>query len=167
MQKPFKKKINDMDGKYERDEIDIDDAEKQIETRSYQERIDEALKGLEENKAAFLSPTALSTYSPKFLNILENLQDTEHQGLHLIYSQFRTLEGIGILKIVLETNGFAQFKIKQTGSSWSLDIKDEDIGKTKICIIYRDRKLLKKKEIMRKYIQWFYGIWSPQPSLSL
>ena len=34
-------------------------------------------------------------------------------GLHLIYTQFRTIEGIGMLKLVLEHNGFTQFKLKK------------------------------------------------------
>ena len=37
----------------------------------------------------------------------------ENSGLHLIYSQFRTIEGIGVFSMVLEQNGFAQFKIAQ------------------------------------------------------
>ena len=38
----------------------------------------------------------------------------ENFGTHLVYT-ILALEGIGILKIVLEANGFVEFKIK----SWS------------------------------------------------
>ena len=161
--KTAQERINDLDGKYERDEVDALESERQLETKSYQERIDEALKELESNKSAYLSPTALSSYSPKFLHILENLQDPDHIGLHLIYSQFRTLEGIGILKLVLEANGFAQFKIKQTGQVWNLDIKEEDMEKPKF-VLYTGTESSEEKEIMRNI---FNGFWDMvPPSLS-
>ena len=159
MPKTVEEKINDVDGKYERDEIDADEAEKLLDTRSYQERIDSALKELEQNKQAYLSPTALQTYSPKFLNILENLQDEDHKGLHLIYSQFRTLEGIGILKLVLESNGFAQFKIKQSGKSWELDISPENMEKPKF-VLYTGTETPEEKEVMRNI---FNGFWDMVP----
>lgn len=152
-------KINDVDGKYELDEIDAEQAEKLLDTRSYQERIDASLKELEQNKQAYLSPTALQTYSPKFLNILENLQDEDHKGLHLIYSQFRTLEGIGILKLVLESNGFAQFKIKQSGKSWELDISPENMEKPKF-VLYTGTETPEEKEVMRNI---FNGFWDMVP----
>lgn len=158
--KSVQEKINDIDGKYERDEIEAVEAEQQLETRSYQERIDEALKQLEQNKQAYLTPSALSTYSPKFLHMLENLQDEEYKGLHLIYSQFRTLEGIGILKLVLQANGFAQFKIKQSGGAWKLDIPPENMEKPKF-VLYTGTETPEEKEIMRNI---FNGFWEMVPT---
>ena len=89
---------------------------------TYPERIQLALGQLEKERDKYLSPAGLEVYSPKFLHILENIQDPDHKGIHLIYSQFRTLEGIGILKLVLETNGFTQFKIKKVGANWELQL---------------------------------------------
>ena len=54
----------------------------------------------------------LELYSPKFLQILKNLMNEDYDGLHLLYSQFRTLEGIGIFQIVLDYYGYTEFKIK-------------------------------------------------------
>ena len=68
------------------------------------------IKLLKENSKEYLTPDGLITYSPKFLNVLNNIENPKNNGLHLIYSQFRTLEGIGILKFVLEANGYAHFK---------------------------------------------------------
>ena len=91
-------KINNIDGRYEADDVAEElDTPPTASVESYEERIKSALKMLEDNKEKYLSPDGLTIYSPKFLNILENIQDPEHRGLHLIYSQFRTLEGIGIL----------------------------------------------------------------------
>ena len=50
-------------------------------------------------------------------------------GLHLLYSQFRTMEGIGIFSLVLEANGFIKFKVKKDRGNWIIDMPDEDIGK--------------------------------------
>ena len=60
--------------------------------------------------------------------MLENIQDEGYKGLHLIYSQFRTLEGVGMFSLVLEANGFIQFKIKKTGSDkWDLNITENKL----------------------------------------
>ena len=104
---PSDKKDN-VDGRFEADEFDQG---VNPDMASYEDRIKSVLKQLETQKTTYLSPQALQTYSPKFLNILENVENIDHKGLHLIYSQFRTLEGIGILKLIFEANGFAQFKL--------------------------------------------------------
>jgi hypothetical protein len=81
--------------------------------------------------------------------MLENIQDEEHAGLHLVYSQFRTLEGIGIFKLVLEQNGFAQFKIKKNASGiWELDIDEDDRGKPTFAL-YTGTESAEEKEVIR------------------
>jgi hypothetical protein len=117
--------------------------------RAYREDVLKSLELLELNKEKFLSKDNLNKLSPKFLSILNNITDKEHIGLHLIYSQFRTLEGIGILKLVLEANGFAQLKIKPDGkSTWKLDMKDDDLEKPKFAL-YTGKESAKEKEIIR------------------
>ena len=115
---------------------------------NYANRIVQALKELEINKEQYLNPVALETYSPKFLNILSRILDAENFGLHLIYSSFRTLEGIGILALVLKANGFAQFEIKKVGKEWKLNIQPEDMDKPKY-ILYTGTENAEEKEIMR------------------
>ena len=63
--------------------------------------IEEAMKQLEDKSNQYLTYDALTTYSPKFQKVLYNIQKDDHKGSHLIYSQFRTLEGIGILSLIL------------------------------------------------------------------
>ena len=46
-----------------------------------------------------------------FHQLLENVDTMD--GLHLIYSQFRTIEGIGVFSMVLEANGYHRFKLKK------------------------------------------------------
>jgi hypothetical protein len=124
---------------------------------TYRERIKNALHMLEKDSAKYLSPAGLQVYSPKFLNILENIQDEDHLGIHLIYTQFRALEGIGILKLVLETNGFAQFKIKKAGANWELHIEAGDEGKPMFAL-YTGTETTEEKEIIRNVLNnaWKY-----------
>jgi hypothetical protein len=128
-----------------------------IERIAYKDRIQNALKALEKNKDKYLTPEALQTYSPKFLHILENIQDEEHVGIHLMYSQFRALEGIGIFKLILEANGFTQFKIKKIGTTWELAIPAEDVGKPTFAL-YTGTETPEEKEIIRNVLNnaWKY-----------
>ena len=104
-------------------------------------RIQEALANLEKHSAQFLSKDGLAILSPKFLAILNNLE--ERVGLHLIYSQFRTLEGIGILQLVLEANGFAQLKIaKNAKGAWHISQTEEEKTKPKYILLGKKLKIL-------------------------
>ena len=126
-------------------------------TGSYKDRINHALKTLEKDGKKYLTPDGLQVYSPKFLHILENIQDADHEGIHLIYTQFRALEGIGILKLVLEANGFTQFKIKKVGESWELAIPEADTGKPTFAL-YTGTESAEEKEIIRNILNnaWKY-----------
>ena len=63
--------------------------------------------------------------------IIMNLLNPDNIGLHLVYSQFRTLEGLGIFKLALNQNGFAEFTIhkNKTTKLWEINIRPEDIDK--------------------------------------
>jgi len=120
----------------------------------YMQRIQVALKYLSDKPSEYLVPQALEQYSPKILNILSNLTNEDHEGLHLLYSQFRTIEGIGILKLILEANGFAQFKIKKKSEGeWTLDMP---INKKPKFMLYTGTETAEEKEILRNIYnsQW-------------
>jgi hypothetical protein len=117
--------------------------------RKYNENIKMALKKLKEHESEYLNSESLMKYSPKFLAIMENIRDPEHVGLHLVYSQFRTLEGIEIFKMVLETNGFTQFKIKKNSQgNWELNISEENMGKPTFAL-YTGTENAEEKEVIR------------------
>ena len=127
---------------------------------TYKERLDIALKNIEQHSNDFLTPEALETYSPKFLHILENIQDTDHQGLHLVYSQFRTAEGIGLFSLVLEKNGYARFKIKKNHLNiWEIDISEVDQGKPTYAL-YTGTETSEEKEMLRHI---YNGEWNQIP----
>ena len=76
-------------------------------------------------KSTITNTNQLSLYSPKFERILRNLMDEENNGLHMLYSNFRTLEGIGIFKLVLNYYGYTEFKLKKStmsNYSYTLDL---------------------------------------------
>jgi hypothetical protein len=142
-------------------EIEGDDVLDKLGGITYKEQIDLAIKNIQDNSNDFLTPESLEMYSPKFLAVLENIQDPDYQGLHLVYSQFRTIEGIGIFSLVLEKNGFARFKLKRSSAnSWDIDINEEDIGKPTYAL-YTGTETAEEKEIIRNI---YNGDWNYIPT---
>ena len=157
-------KLDNIDGKYDADDIkdlEQDAAAQKLGDLSYSKRIAEALKELEKNAAKYLSKEGLQLYSPKFLHILENIIDSDHKGIHLLYSQFKTLEGIGILKLVLKENSFAEFKIKknETGE-YILNVSSEDMNKPMFAS-YTGSETPEEREIIKNVLN---SNWKLVPS---
>jgi hypothetical protein len=142
-------------------EIEGDEILDAIGGTSYKERLDRAIKNIEEHSSDFLTPEALQTYSPKFLHMLENIDDPiNHPGLHLVYSQFRTAEGIGLFSLVLEKNGFARFRIKKNHLNvWEIDIPEVDEGKPTYAL-YTGTETSEEKEMLRHI---YNGEWNQIP----
>ena len=94
------------------------------------------------------------------MNVLENLKDPDFRGLHLIYTQFRTIEGIGVLKLILEANGFTQFKIKKDEAEiWRLAIPEDKRGLPTFAL-YTGTESDEEKEIIRNI---YNGNWNSIP----
>ena len=157
--KSVEEKLQNPDGVYAaEDREELMEVQKRLSAADYEAKIQEALAQLKANAHRFLTPEALETYSPKFLRILENIIDADNVGCNLIYSQFRTLEGVGILKLVLEANGFAQFKLKKGGSGmWTIDMAAEDIGKPKVAL-YTGTEDDEEKELIRNIFNSEWGL---------
>jgi len=150
----------DVDGENE-GEVEADELLNNIGGIAYKQRIDNAIKNIEEHSNDFLTPEALEKYSPKFLHMLENISDPKNIGLHLVYSQFRTLEGIGIFSLVLEKNGFARFKLTKTSAnSWDIDISEADAGKPTYAL-YTGTETHEEREIIRNI---YNGDWDFVPT---
>ena len=127
-----------------------------IHDKDYQTRIMETLAALKNTEnGKYLKPDMLQQLSPKFLRMLENIQDPDHTGLHLVYSNFRSLEGIGIFKLVLEANGFAEFKLQRNGDIWEIKLTDPDTSKPRF-VLYTGTETAEEKEIIRNIYnsQW-------------
>ena len=122
----------------------------------YQKRIEAALEHLEKNANTLLTPDGLQTYSPKFLEILNRLKNPNNRGCHLLYSNFRTLEGIGILKLIFEANGMREFRIQRTDGKWTMeDLSEEDMEKPAF-VLYTGTEDEEQKEIVRHI---YNGTW--------
>jgi hypothetical protein len=156
-----KDRVDNPDGLYGADDIDLLDSEIKNQTdTTYASRIQTEMDYLKDNATKYLTPKGLETYSPKFLNVLENLKDPEFRGLHLIYTQFRTIEGIGVMKLILDANGFTQFKIKKDEANiWRLDIPQEKRGMPTYAL-YTGTETVEEKEIIRNI---YNGTWSAVP----
>ena len=118
--------------------------EKIKELFQYYESHDDELKGGEGIEGG----SRLNDYSPKFLKMLQNISSPKNKGLNLVYSQFRSLEGIGMFSLVLNANGFTQFKIKKEGDTWAMDIAPEDEDKPTYAL-YTGTEDADEKEIVR------------------
>tara|TARA_B100001093_G_scaffold520407_1_gene615514 strand:- start:2371 stop:5766 length:3396 start_codon:yes stop_codon:yes gene_type:complete len=154
-------KVENIDGKYEADDITNLKQQGITGDSSYQKRLEEALNLLEINSNKYLSKQALLTYSPKYLNILENIVDSDHEGIHLLYSQFKTLEGIGIFKLVLKENNFAEFKIKKNSKGeYILNVDEKDIGKPMFAS-YTGSETSEEREIIKNVLN---SNWKLVPS---
>jgi hypothetical protein len=153
----------DIDANYrEREELEGDEVLELMATNpDYSRAISEALDFLKRYKRKYLSLEGLKTYSPKFLAMIENIDDPEHPGLHLVYSQFRSMEGIGIFALALEANGYARFKISKTSSNtWDIVMSDEDIGKPHYAL-YTGTEDSEEREIIRNI---YNGDWKYIPN---
>jgi len=145
---------NEREGEIEGDEI-ID----KIADITYKDRIQRSLRQLQKRGSVFLSREGLETYSPKFLEILNNITSEEYHGLHLLYSQFRSMEGIEIFKLVLLQNGFAEFKLENSGGQWSIVHDRDDAGKPKFAL-YTGTEDSEKRELIRLI---YNGEWEKVP----
>ena len=161
----FEEEVNEKETEVDDDKTNETENEKEKEILTYQGRIEKALDELKFNpetprEEEYLRKKDLEMYSPKFVEILNNLQDEENKGLHLIYSQFRTIEGIGILKLILEANGYAEFKIQKTSGDWEIVENERDNGKPKF-VLYTGTETAEEKEIIRNI---YNSSWNAIPS---
>lgn len=146
IKRPFPSKMSFSKG--ELDVVDDDKAEfqesssvtsskaksgKGVEKDEYMMELNKALGALSENmhlKSSYLNEHNIEKYSPKFKAIYDRVKDLN--GNALVYSQFRKVEGLGILGLVLQANGYAEFKVKKLASGeWDIDIPREDYKKPK------------------------------------
>jgi hypothetical protein len=83
--------------------------------RTYQERIRNAMNTLNAQRALFLKmdnkdpSSRLSEFSPKLYEMIKRINASK--GSNLVYSQFKTVEGLGVLGIALQANGYTPITI--------------------------------------------------------
>lgn len=131
----------------ESDDEEIDDKneakkkkeqEKKIK-QEYENMLDKATKTL--ISSDYLNKENLQKiYSPKYAKMLDDIE--ESPGTVLIYSQFRTMEGLGIFSKVLDAQGYKEIVIKHTDGGYIFDdlsIFDEKYNHKRYVIFSSDR----------------------------
>jgi hypothetical protein len=94
----------------------------------------------------YLTPDGLATYSPKMARILENIKDRP-DGCHLVYSVFRSLEGVGVFSRVLGVNGFRPLSFHKVGGQW--DLKQDLDPAVPNYALYTGTESAEEREIVR------------------
>ena len=124
----------------------------------------------------YLDDDNLKKYSPKFLRVYKNILDPDNYGANLVYSSFRSSEGIEIFSRGLEFRNFTMFQIQKernhTGragrkTNWVLSEKTKDklelikngelnLQLNPFYMIYSGTETEEKKELLRLI---FNGDW--------
>lgn len=116
----------------EEDDVPEEKEEKEKEkggvqaTKVYEQEVKEALQLLDKKGDEYLEGKGLFECSPKMHALLEDLQKN---GLHksLLYSQFRTVEGLRIFRMVLNHAGWKEIDFKSLGDGdWAL-VQPEEV----------------------------------------
>ena len=83
----------------------------------------EILEKLKADPVRYLSQEGLTKFSPKMGALLKELKDNLGEpgkfNNQFIYSQFRSLEGIGVFTAILDANGFQPYKLVKKAGVWS------------------------------------------------
>jgi hypothetical protein len=99
----------------------------------YEKQLNDAIETLSTKFPERLRPGpsnesyTLETMSPKFANVLGYLTAHPHQ-MSIVYSQFRTVEGVGIFASVLKANGFGILECRKDDKSGELRIHSDVSG---------------------------------------
>lgn len=105
-----------------REEEDDDTTEKQkLDLRvqhEYETNLREAMNALNVPDGPLVLQKLQDMYSPKFATITKDI--LESPGTCLLYSQFRTVEGLGIMRFVLQQAGFAEVQVERKANEWVL-----------------------------------------------
>lgn len=161
-------KMNDIDGKYDEADLNQDDDKRYIkEINDILQRFDQRAPDYFESDIPKLTndvfdrPPNLMKYSPKFYRILKNIMNPDNIGCHLLYTNFRKLEGIGLLRIILKHYGFCELKVVKVGDFYTLKIMSKydikNLKEMRCFALYTGTETAEEKEIIRNIYNNNYG----------
>jgi len=113
---------------------ETDKNDNKLAIAEYEKQLSIAMNSLVESDALDIE-NLKNLYSPKFAQMLEDVETSP--GSVLIYSQFRTIEGLGIFSEVLKRNGYAEIRI----------VKEEGIG-----YVIEDMEVFDKKYDNKRFV---------------
>lgn len=121
----------------------------------YKHAVAHALNRLRENSEKYFTlETLRELYSPKYAQILTNLINGDNFGIHLLYSSFLTLEGLGIFRIALDFHGYVPFKLKRNTTGELVlqrpnDMSEDEFYNRPWYVLYTGAESAEEKEIAR------------------
>ena len=101
------------------------------------------MSGLEAKAEQYLKAD-LGTYSKKYETMVTNIKASP--GPALVYSQFKTLEGLGIFAAALRADGFKELDIVKVGGVW--EIPEAIMVAGPKYILYTGDQLLEKRRLL-------------------
>ena len=126
MRREIDDELNEDDQRVDRDETESEanvGATDRTFIKNYEEDIRRVMSEVEKNGATILSKKSLaSTFSPKCAKILEHIESS--RGKVLLYSQFRAVEGLGIMRLILNQAGYKEVSIDKKGGKWHISNPD-------------------------------------------
>lgn len=124
IKRPFPTNLKAMTSELGEADDDLSSDSNLAESSSYAKQIEGALAKLSDGAKKYLSVKNLQdNLSPKFANVIK--LSSKCKGKVLVYSQFRVVEGLGVLSLALEENGWSEVRLKKQSSGvWVIVCKD-------------------------------------------
>jgi hypothetical protein len=114
------------------------------------------LDKLKQNPQKYLSKKALEIFSPKMLKMLKNVEDSmgpkNNWNNQFIYSQYLSLEGLGVFAAILDANGWQEYRIVKEANQW---VEDKTLDPEKPSYAFYSGENPEQRELMR---QIFNGV---------
>lgn len=116
----------EMDIQEDDDTEETNAVEKASVMKEYDRELQQALSQLQKEGDRYLQGDGLMNSSPKMARLLELLNVPGNNVKSLLYSQFRTVEGLKIFRMVLEQAGWKEIDFKpKPGGDWEIQNAEE------------------------------------------
>jgi hypothetical protein len=104
----------------------------------YEDMKKRVMRDLNVNSKTYLEDAMLEKYGPKYHYIMKTVESSA--GTCLIYSQFRELEGLGVMQALLKSKGFAELECKKTKATGVYELVLPKDLKKPFYVVFTDDK---------------------------
>ena len=139
-----------------------------LSTKPYKQQVVDAMAALDAQRDRYMkfsdAEDSLKKYSTKLYEILKRMR--EAKGPVLVYSQYISVEGLGVLGIALKANGYDEIRYTPAKSYQEVTFTEESIASfkkgpgTKRFIVFSGGEDQRQRAIT---IDVFNGMWSKLP----
>jgi hypothetical protein len=121
------------------------------------------LEFMKKSPERFLMGEGLARHSPKMAKMLEDIQASIGTAgafrNQFVYSQYLTLEGLGVFSAILEANGFQEYKLQKTAAGW---IEHPDLKPGVPAYAFFSGENKEEREMLRQIFNESYSGTFPQ-----